>query len=211
MHPLIQQQLAADHVNDMIAAAAGSRRARQARRTRRSRTSRQERSSACRAARPSSSQQLRLHLVAWGAAGHSSPSAASAGTPGPNSRCRPQRRFLPSSPSYPQPRTGGAPCAHTSPHARRLTARTATPPTRWPFTPGKGGACCATGWSCSTTWVRSCPAPGAPPAPPGPRPASRRGVRNARGRSRCARSGPQPPATSCPCRPEDSTRIGTFG
>ena len=40
MHPLILQQLAADHVNDMIAAAAGSRRARQARRTRRSRTSR---------------------------------------------------------------------------------------------------------------------------------------------------------------------------
>lgn len=29
MHPLIQQQLAADHVNDMIAAAVGSRRARQ--------------------------------------------------------------------------------------------------------------------------------------------------------------------------------------
>jgi hypothetical protein len=40
MHPLTLQQLAADHVNDMIAAAAGSRRARQARRTRRSRTSR---------------------------------------------------------------------------------------------------------------------------------------------------------------------------
>jgi hypothetical protein len=40
MHPLIPQQLAADHVNDMIAAAAGSRRARQARRARRSRTSR---------------------------------------------------------------------------------------------------------------------------------------------------------------------------
>ena len=39
MHPLILQQLAADHVNGMIAAAAGSRRARQARRTRRSRTS----------------------------------------------------------------------------------------------------------------------------------------------------------------------------
>jgi hypothetical protein len=30
MHPLTLQQLAADHVNDMIAAAAGSRRARQA-------------------------------------------------------------------------------------------------------------------------------------------------------------------------------------
>jgi hypothetical protein len=29
----------------------------------------------------SSSQQLRLRLLAWGAAGHSSPSAASAGTP----------------------------------------------------------------------------------------------------------------------------------
>jgi hypothetical protein len=40
MHPLILQQLAAGHVNDMIAAATGSRRARQARRTRRSRTSR---------------------------------------------------------------------------------------------------------------------------------------------------------------------------
>ncbi len=40
MHPLILQQLAADHVNDVIAAAAGSRRARQARRTRRSRTPR---------------------------------------------------------------------------------------------------------------------------------------------------------------------------
>lgn len=38
MHPLILQQLAAGHVNDMIAAAAGSRRARQPRRTRRSRT-----------------------------------------------------------------------------------------------------------------------------------------------------------------------------
>jgi hypothetical protein len=30
MHPLIPHQLAADHVNDMIAAAAGSRRAGQA-------------------------------------------------------------------------------------------------------------------------------------------------------------------------------------
>ena len=40
MHPLTLQQLAADHINDMIAAAAGSRGARQARRTRRSRTSR---------------------------------------------------------------------------------------------------------------------------------------------------------------------------
>ena len=40
MHPLTLQQLAADHVNDMIATAAGSRRARQARRERRSRTSR---------------------------------------------------------------------------------------------------------------------------------------------------------------------------
>ncbi len=40
MHPLTLQQLAAGHVNDMIAAAAGSRRARQARRTRRSPTSR---------------------------------------------------------------------------------------------------------------------------------------------------------------------------
>jgi hypothetical protein len=145
MHPLTLQQLAADHVNDMIAAAAGSRRARQARRTRRSRTSRLRMQFGLPRAGPSSSQQLRLRLLAWSAAGHSSPSAASAGTPGPNSRCRPQRRFLPSSQSYPQPRTGGAPCAHTSPHARRLTARTATPPTRWPFTPSKGGACCATG------------------------------------------------------------------
>jgi hypothetical protein len=40
MYPLILQQLAAGHVNDMIAAAAGSRRARLARHTRRSRTSR---------------------------------------------------------------------------------------------------------------------------------------------------------------------------
>jgi hypothetical protein len=48
MHPLTLQQLAADHVNDMIAAAAGSRRARQARRTRRSRTSRLRMQSACR-------------------------------------------------------------------------------------------------------------------------------------------------------------------
>ena len=39
MHPLILQQLAADRVNDMIAAAADSRRAREARRTRRARTS----------------------------------------------------------------------------------------------------------------------------------------------------------------------------
>ena len=64
MHPLIPQQLAADHVNDMIAAAAGSRRARQARRTRRSRTSRLRTQPACPAARPSSSQQLRLRLLA---------------------------------------------------------------------------------------------------------------------------------------------------
>ena len=40
MHPLTLQQLAADHVNDMIAAAQARGRARQARRTRRSRTSR---------------------------------------------------------------------------------------------------------------------------------------------------------------------------
>jgi hypothetical protein len=39
MHPLILQQLATDRVNDMIATAAGSRRAREARRTRRARTS----------------------------------------------------------------------------------------------------------------------------------------------------------------------------
>jgi len=39
MHPLILQQLAAGRVNDMIAAAAGSRQAREARRTRRARTS----------------------------------------------------------------------------------------------------------------------------------------------------------------------------
>ena len=39
MHPLVLQQLATDRVNDMIAAAADSRRARQARRTRRARTS----------------------------------------------------------------------------------------------------------------------------------------------------------------------------
>ena len=38
MHPLILQQLATDRVNDMIATAAGSRRARQARRTRRAPT-----------------------------------------------------------------------------------------------------------------------------------------------------------------------------
>jgi hypothetical protein len=40
MHPLILQQLVTDRVNDMIAAAADSRRAREARRTRRARTSR---------------------------------------------------------------------------------------------------------------------------------------------------------------------------
>jgi len=39
MHPLILQQLATDHVNEMIATAADSRRAREARRTRRARTS----------------------------------------------------------------------------------------------------------------------------------------------------------------------------
>jgi hypothetical protein len=38
MHPLILQQLATDRVNDMIATAAGSRRAREGRRTRRART-----------------------------------------------------------------------------------------------------------------------------------------------------------------------------
>jgi hypothetical protein len=39
MYPLIPQQLVTDRVNDMIATAAGSRRAREARRTRRARTS----------------------------------------------------------------------------------------------------------------------------------------------------------------------------
>jgi hypothetical protein len=39
MHPLILQQLVTDRVNDMIATAAGSRRAREARRARRARTS----------------------------------------------------------------------------------------------------------------------------------------------------------------------------
>jgi hypothetical protein len=39
MHPLILQQLVTDRVNDMIATAAGSRRAREARRTGRVRTS----------------------------------------------------------------------------------------------------------------------------------------------------------------------------
>jgi hypothetical protein len=40
MHPLILQQLVTDHVNDLTAAAAGSRRAREGRRTRRARPSR---------------------------------------------------------------------------------------------------------------------------------------------------------------------------
>jgi hypothetical protein len=39
MHPLILQQLVTGRVNDMMATAAGSRRAREARRTRRARTS----------------------------------------------------------------------------------------------------------------------------------------------------------------------------
>ena len=62
---------------------------------------------------------LRLRPLAWGAAGALIVIRRFRWNPGPNSRCRPRRRFLPSSQNYPQPRTGGAQCAHTSPHARR--------------------------------------------------------------------------------------------
>lgn len=52
MNPLIMQQLAADHINEMIAKADDRRQARQARRARPSRTSGKGRSMACRARRP---------------------------------------------------------------------------------------------------------------------------------------------------------------
>ena len=87
MHLLILEQLAADHVNDMIAAAARSRRARQARRTRRSRTSRlrtqpglpRSQAELQPAASPAPARLGRRRAL--------TAIRASAGTPGPNRRC----------------------------------------------------------------------------------------------------------------------------
>ncbi len=56
------------------------------------------------------------------------------------------------------PQIRGAQRVHTGPRALQLTALTVTRPTPSPSTPSKGGACCATGSSSSTTRASSCPA-----------------------------------------------------
>jgi hypothetical protein len=76
----------------------------------------------------------------------------------------------------PQPQTRGAQCVHTSLRAPQLTGLTVTRPAPSPSTQSKGGACCATASSCSTTPANSCrtagrfprttrPASGGPPRP----------------------------------------------
>ena len=77
-------------------------------------------------------------LLAWAPPARSSPSAASAGTQDPDERHT--RGFG----TIRNPPARGAQCAHISPHAHPLTARTGTPPIPSPATPSKAGACSVT-------------------------------------------------------------------
>ena len=88
----------------------------------------------------------------------------------------------------PQSRTGGAPFARISPHARQPTARTAAPPAPWPESPGarvepavqRGDRVRRHGQD-PARW------PGYLPTRPGSRPASDRSVTNGRRARPCQR------------------------
>ena len=60
-------------------------------------------------------------------------------------------------PSYPFAIPGGAQCVHINLHVLQPTVLIVTRPTPSLSTPGKGGACCATASSSSTTRANSCP------------------------------------------------------